>query len=447
VIVEIAPGRYARILTRGSRTALSSRRCPAPNPLGCRDPPRVTPRVRAALAFVAFFVAIGAQSPYLVLYYQSLGFDLAHIGQLVGLAAAIGLLASPAWGAVSDRFGGSPLVLLTATVVGALGAVSLVLVREPLAVAVAAIVLAIGIAGTGPILDARALEAVGPDRTKYGPLRAWGSVSYIASAFLTGAAIERWGLGVLFAVLAVALLSTGLIGLTLRPEARVHVGQPFRAAGRLFGRRGLGLFLVGAFLTWSGLSAVAGFYSIRLHELGAPATVVGLSAALGAAIEVPIMLRFPRIVARFGASRVLVAGAACFAGRALLASLSADPTVLVALSAAQGVGFACFMVGGVTYVSEHAPRNLAATAQGIFQGAGISLAQVTAAAVGGSVAGLVGVDRLFLLSAGLGTVATAVVAVAVWGRMGAEAVRDAPLDAGLVPEAAVDDRRGPHRTA
>ena len=365
-------------------------------------------------------MGVGAIVPYLPLYYRSLGFGLGEIGGILALGAFVGLVAAPMWGAASDRRRGSPVVLVATTVTALAGAAIIALAPDRLdrGVVIGGVaILGAGMAGFNPILDARALEAAGSDRAGYGPLRAWGSIAYIGSALGTGALIEARGLGALFVVLGVALAATAGIGLVLRPPATRHVYEsvvrPMRAASRLFGPSGLGLFLLGAFLTWLGMSAVLSFTPLRFEELGAGASIIGLGGAIAAAIEVPIMLRFPAIAARFGSERLLIAGAGFLAARSVIAALATTPEILLSASIFGGMGFALFYVGGVTYVSRRVPVELAATAQGIFQGAGNSLGQVTAALGGGVIAAEAGIDGLFSVGAGLGIAATAIIALAV----------------------------------
>jgi PPP family 3-phenylpropionic acid transporter len=147
--------------------------------------------------------------------------------------------------------------------------------------------------------------------------------------------------------------------------------------------------------------------------------IIGSSWAIGAAVEIPVMLRFPWLAARIGTERLVVAGVLVFAARALGAALTNDAGVLVALTAFNGIGFACFVVGGVTYVSRHAPARLAATAQSLFSGVSNNLGQMTAGVVGGRLADSVGIAGLFGASAALGVVAAVVVALAV--RLGLQA--------------------------
>lgn len=377
----------------------------------------ISPRVRSILAYVAVFAAVGSIVPYLPLYYRSLGIPLGELGGVLALGSGVGLVASPAWGSLSDRFRGSPGVLLTATATALLASAVLALAQDRSVVIVGAAILGAGMAGLSPILDARALETAGANRAGYGPLRAWGSLSYIGSALGTGFAIEQWGIGSMWVVLAVSLVATGLVGTTLKPSAaRVAMqtaAQPLRDAGRLFGPSGLGLFLVGAFLSWLGMSAVLSFTPLRFEELGAGATIVGIGGAIAAAIEVPIMLRFPSLTARFGSERLLIAATALIALRSLTAALATTPELLLSASVFGGIGFALFYVGGVTYVSQHVPSELAATAQGIFQGVGSSLSQVVAAAIGGSIAAAFHIDGMFLVATGLGVIGMFIVAVAV----------------------------------
>jgi PPP family 3-phenylpropionic acid transporter len=388
----------------------------------------ISPRVRAALAYVGAYAAIGSMLPYLPLYYRSLGLNLAEVGSILALGALVGLLASPSWGALSDRLRGSPGVLVAAVATALAGTAVLAASTAPLAVIAGAALLGAGIGGFIPIIDARALETVGADRARFGPLRAWGSFSYILAVLGSGVLVDRFGLRSLFASLTVTLLATAVVAVALRPvgDRPVRATSPLRDAGRLFGPRGLGVFLVGAFLTWLGMSAVLTYTPIRFSELGAGASIVGLGGAIAAGTEVPLMLRFPALAARWGSHRLLIAGSAFTAARALVATLATDPAVLLAASIFGGLGYAFFAIGGTTYVSEHVPRELAATAQGIFQGVGNSLAAVTAAAGGGAVAAFAGVVGLFAMSALVGIVAAAILWVAV--RRGAAQAPPTPVE-------------------
>lgn len=368
---------------------------------------------RTALAYIALYAAIGAHAPYLVVLYRSLGLDLVGIGTTVSVAALAGLSAAPAWGWLSDRNRGSARVFILAAITAGLGSLLLALAGPDLPVVLGASALSVGMAGMSPILDARALERSGADRVGYGPLRAWGSASYIVSSFATGVAIETVGIGALFVILAASIGVTAIVGGRLASLATQLHDEDEGGFRLLLGRRRFTSFLAAGFVTWTSLAAVMSFYPLRLGELGAGTSIVGLSAGIGALVEVPLMLRFPSLVARFGSARLLTVGAALFACRALLAATADQPLILVGASAVGGVGYALFLVGATTHISLLAPRRLAATAQGAFQGIGVGLGQVVASAAGGAIAQAVGLADLYLLCTGVAILAVLLVAVAV----------------------------------
>ena len=275
------------------------------------------------------------------------------------------------------------------------------------------LLLGLGTAGIFPILDARALESSGAERAGWGPLRAWGSAGWVVSSLLTGLAVERLGLGIVFVVAAAGFALTALLGIGLAPVARAMAERPLRAGLRLFRTRHLALFLVGMLFASASMSAGLDFLTPRYDELGAPAGLIGLSWALAAAVEVPVMLAFPALARRFGGARLLVAGALIIALRTGISGVANDPLVLVLASGLGGIGYALYTVGGVTFVANRVPPELAATGQGIFQGAALGLSGVLAAAVGGVVAGVLGIAGMFAAAGVIGLAAALVVAVAV----------------------------------
>ena len=383
----------------------------------------MAPIYRVSIGYVAYFAAVGAAWPYLPIYYRQLGLSLAAIGGLAALSAAVQLVASPAWGALADRYPRTRLTLPLAALVGVAGALILVAGRDLAQIATGVIVLAAGVSGVGPVLDARAIETLGPDRIRYGQVRALGSVSFVVVAWGVGLLIDARDVATLFLVYVPALLVTAVVSATLvrRPTTRA-VGI-LRGAVGLVRAPGMRLFLVGTFVVWTSLMAASAFFSIRMAALGAPAQTIGLLWAIGAAVEVPVMWFYPRLAIRFGSGRPLVTGALLFAVRTGIASLATDPTVLLATAPIEGMAFGLFFVGGVTFVAERAPAGLAATAQGLFTGVS-GLASIVGAAVGGLVAAALSIPGLFAICTVGGLIGALIVGVAA-GRAGGAIRSDA----------------------
>jgi len=355
----------------------------------------MTPRIAARLGYVALYAAVGASFPYFSVFYQERGLPLSTIGLLVALAAGAGLLAAPIWGALADRFAGTRGVLLAASLLAASGAVALALARGPVQMAIAVGLMSLAFAGIGPTLDARALETVEGNRDRWARMRALGSGAFIATVALTGALIERSGATSMFVVYVLALLAVAVVTLPLRGRTGGVRLPRLSGIGIVLRHPPLARFLLAALLVWSASMSINWYFSIHLLALGAPGELVGSAWAIGAVVEIPIMSTYPWLVARFGSERLIVAGAAAFALRALLLMVVTDPPLAAATMAIHGVGFALVLVGGVTYVARHAPPATAATAQGLLSATVFSVALMIGPSVGSWVAGAASVQAMF----------------------------------------------------
>lgn len=173
--------------------------------------------------------------------------------------------------------------------------------------------------------------------------------------------------------------------------------------------------------------AINAFFSIHLLSIGAPGELVGSAWALGAMVEVPIMWAHPALSARFGARRLLVAGAAAFALRALVLPLLTHPVAAALTMLVHGAGFGLMLVGGVTYVSRHAPPGTAATAQGLLTAVVYSLSMIVGPGLGGLAANAWGLPAMFGISAAVGVGAVALMYIAANERRDPSAISHLPL--------------------
>lgn len=362
-------------------------------------PSLTSQRAYARTAYVALFAAVGAMAPYLPVYFRSLGLGLETIGLLGALSASTGIVGAPLWGLLADRFPRSRLVLPAAAATAAGWAALLALSTDPLLIVPLAALLALSMAGVAPILDARALDAVADDRHKYGRLRVWGSASFIVSAMAVGWLIAATGVRGLFIVFIGSLLATALVGLGLRSVSQVPALPRLTGVAVVLRERLLWSFLLAALAAWSSAAAINGFLSIHLLELGAPEALVGIAWALGAVVELPLMIGFPWLARRFGLERLLLVGAVMLVMRALAVLLVHEPGLVTLTMLLHGAGFALLLVGGVTYVSRHAPAGAAATAQGVLAGVVFGLAMIVGQALGGTLAQQLGLTGMFSLAA------------------------------------------------
>jgi MFS transporter, PPP family, 3-phenylpropionic acid transporter len=386
-------------------------------------PPHPTSIVRPAIVYALLFGSVGAYFPYISLYLASRGLDLQLIGLLIGWFAFVGLFAAPAWGSIADGVGDVRGPVVVACTLATAFMVLLAFSMEPLTLALALGLVASVTAGLAPMVDSRAVRLVGR-RERYGQARAFGSAAFVAAAFLGSIAVDRFGPVGMFLVNAPLLLAAGigswfLLGplapagaATGRGEIARRGPPPLATAARaavvgltpstilgVLTRPRLGPLFVALLVIWSSNASLLGFLSVRVAELGGDATLVAATWSIGAIVEVPLMLAFPRLAGRIGAERLIVFGALAFGLRALASAAAVEPWQIVVASALGGIGFAFVYVGTVTWVAGNVPRSTQATAQGIFSGTTSNVGSIVGSIVGGAIGAAFSLPALFAVAA------------------------------------------------
>ena len=374
--------------------------------------------LRPAIVYAILFGAQGAYLPYISIYLASTGLDLGTVGALIALFAAVSVVAAPWWGALADSSGDIRGPVVVAGLLSGVAVLALALAVGPVLIALATIFLAAAWAGVIPMIDSRAVRMVG-HRDRFGQARASGSGAFVVVAFATSAVVATAGPDGMFLVYGPLVVLTGLSAwLLLRLPARPATDRDDRDRARSGSGRGrsgispatilgvlrtprLGIFFIASIAVWTSHSALLGFISLRIIELGGSSTLVAVTWSLGAAIEVPLMYAFPALARRFGVERLLVVGAFAFAGRAVVGAFVADPGLIALSSPFGGVGFAFFYVGTVSWVSSSVGRGVQATAQGVFTGTAQSIGAICGSIIGGAIGAQFGLPLLFGLS-GLG---------------------------------------------
>lgn len=386
---------------------------------------------RASISYAVVSIAVAAYSPFLQPYYQALGISLGAIGELVAFTSVVALFSAPTWGAIHDRLPTARFLLPVAGVIAALGALGLATVGASLLLITSAAAFAIGMSGLSPMMDVRVLNLVGADRSRYARVRVWGSISFIICTPIIGYAIGQ-NYRNLFFVLIPSVLLGGLAAMLLPGRGGgTRAASLRRAPGRVLGHLPISLFLVGALVGWTAIYAQSTFFSIYLRQVGASNDQIGWAWSVQAALEIPSMILFPQLARRFGTERLMVLGMAIVTVRLIANAVFVTPSLLIAFSLLQGAGYSLLSIGGIAFVSRHAPRGTAATAQGILNGVTLSLSIIIGSGLGGPLAGWLSIRGLFALSAGLGVAAIVLVALAV--------LPGAERPAAGAPEALADD--------
>lgn len=332
------------------------------------------------------FASFASYGPYLVLFYQSLGFSGAQIGTLTGLTPLIVLVAAPLWTGLADSRRLHRQVM-TLTLLGS--AVVLALLPSlgtflPLLLII--VLIQVFYAPLSSLADSATLHMLGTRRELYGRVRLGGTLGFGAAAAGTGWLVQELGLQTTF-------WAAGLLVLLALLFSQKFVHAPHQPGEALSARRSLGsllasprwlLFLLAAFAGGMGTSATNTFLFPFLDELHAPESLMGLILTVGTLSEIPVLFFGNRLVKRFTPYRLFMLGVSFMGARFLLFALAQTPAWILLLQCFSGLTFVAMWIGGVTYAQENAPPGFAASAQGMFSGMVFGIG----AAAGGFTGGL-----------------------------------------------------------
>ncbi len=359
-----------------------------------------------ALTFT-YFAAIGLFNPYAPLWFQSLGLSTLVIGGIVSLQSWTRVLAPYAWSWVGDH-GGQRVRLIRIAAAGALAsALGLLGVTAAVPVAVVTVLLFVANSGVVPLYEALLARAVqapdgGIDARRYGRVRVWGSVGFLAAVTSFGALLDRFGIAVFpaFVALMNALLLAAALRLPSTHEELAH-DAPAPPVLPLLRRPGVAWFFASIFFTVLAHTSLYAFFSLYLVSLGYGKTAVGALWAVSVAVEIVFFWTQGRWFGWFAAVRWLQVVAAVTALRfALTAGGGAWAPVLVLAQALHAVTFAAHHAACIALVHRLFPGRLRGRGQALYTTLGYGLSGVLGGVGGGWVIDRLGFAAVFWAAAG-----------------------------------------------
>ena len=290
------------------------------------------PYWRLAGAYFFYFAYLGAFAPYFSLYLSAAGIGAAGIGVIMALPQLVRIFAPHVWGWLADRSGRRLRVARIGTVVGTAIYCGLFAAHGFEALVVVVLLMSFFLSAALPLLEVTTLTHLGEHTVRYGRVRVWGSVGFIAAVVAIGYALDLLPVGVLlwimFAILGGLVASLLLVPETARAE---HADDQAPIAHIL--RRPPVIALIAA----CALMSVAHgpyytFYSIYLVGHGYTKGAVGWLWALGVICEIAIFFWMPHLFRAFTLRAVLIASFALAAVRFAIIAAFADSLVMLLIA-------------------------------------------------------------------------------------------------------------------
>ena len=259
-------------------------------------------------------------------------------------------------------------------------------------------------AGALPLVEALTLGSLGARTERYGPIRLWGSVGFIAGVLATGAWLDAHPPQSLLGV--IVLLAALTLGVSfLVPAGRVAVtGGPGDARLLAVLRRPEVLaFFAACFCMNVAHGALYAFYSIYLDAEGYSKTAIGVLWTLGVLAEIALFLALPRVLRRYSLRAVLAASCALAALRFALIGWGVQSALLLALAQLlHAATFGAYHASSVAIVHRLFTGALAARGQTLHSSVSYGLGGSAGTLLAGWSWGALGPELSFTLSAAAG---------------------------------------------
>jgi MFS family permease len=349
---------------------------------------------------VVYFAGFAFFLPFIVLYYQQLGFSGAQISLLAGLPPLVTMFFSPFWTSLADSTRRHRLIMS----VGLIAAVA-VMVLFPFLETFALVMLAIlafnvFAAPLTSFADSATMTMLADEKEMYGRVRVGGTIGWGVAALIAGALIKAYGLNVAFRGSALMML-LGLIvsqGLSFGAHDETSPQGPKSGGVReLLSNRHWILFLALAFLGGIGFSSAAAYFSPYLKELGGDELHVGIALLVGTFTELLVFIFGDRLLKSTRSYRLLVLGLVVTGLRALLFAAAGRPILAILVQGLNGFTFPVMWLAGVSYADENAPPGLKSTAQGLFAAMTYGFGAAVGGLMGGFLLQSIGGRALFLV--------------------------------------------------
>ena len=321
---------------------------------------------RYSLFYFWYYAGLGAFSPYIGRFVDSLG----HSGYVLGVMLAIWygsrVLGPPAWSALLARSERPGALLVLGTILTLLACAGFTTFHGVLGLCVVMALFGLVVNPILPQFEAMTLHALGERRDEYGRIRVWGSIGFLLVASSYGWLLDRVGAHN-FPWLVLPLYFAAVLAALAHRKARPPRDErPHAPVLELLRRPGIARFLVVALLMQLGFGAFYVFYTLHLQAAGHDGLAVGLLWGTGVVAEIAMFWWMPRLFARFGAGALMSFCLAVTVLRWVLTALfPAELALMFAVQLLHAFSFAVFHACCMRQMSESFSGREAATGQGL----------------------------------------------------------------------------------
>ena len=372
--------------------------------------------LRLSVFYFAYFAHLGAFVAYFSLWLQARWYSPAEIAAVLAVPAVLRIFAPALWGWLADGItarlrGGQPVFVALLAALAAASFAMLTQAADLRAVFAWIALTALFTSGILPLVDAMALAALSGRPGRYGPVRLWGSIGFIASVMAAGAWLDRAPVSVLLPLVAALMFCAALSALGLPRARSVPPHADPRGALQVLREPRVAMFFAACFCMTVAHGALYAFYSIHLVEHGYSTTAVGALWTLGVVAEIVVFVALPVLFRRFSLRAILIASFAAATARFVTIGWGIDSIALLAFAQLlHGLTFGAYHAAAIASVQRMFGLALAVRGQALYASLSYGAGGVAGTLLSGWSWGAFGPEITFAISSAFGLAGALLVA-------------------------------------
>lgn len=315
----------------------------------------------------------GFYTPFFGAWLAWRGLSAPEIGVLVATGLLLRVLVSPMAGIVADALNDRRSIMLALALASAIfyGAMPFASLAFLILLAVPGNVFSGSIF---PLLDSVVLRNAERDGFDYGRVRMWASIFFMAGTVLSGYLVWLWGIVILPYAFAIIMAASAAAIFALKSRGirnpAITLGTRFRMTlaetRELLRSKIFLLFAITAGLSQGSHAVYYSYGGLHWRELGYSDWVIGAVWPIGVLVEIVFMSMSLKLFRMFGATKLLMLGAASCLLRWFIMGFDPPFALLLFAQLLHGTTFAVGHLGAMYFLLSAVPPRLAATAQSLY---------------------------------------------------------------------------------
>src|SRR5215510_9887237 len=277
---------------------------------------------------VLYFAGFAAIGPFIVLYYQQLGFSGAQISLLAGLPPLLTIFFSPFWTNLADSTHRHKLIISLGMAVIVAVSVSFPFLHTFAMVMVVVLLFNVFVAPLSSFADSATISMLGEEKNLYGRIRLGGTIGWGLAAPIVGALMKRYGLNMAFWSCALVMALALLVSQGFSFNQSTETKSQGNIRDLLVSRRWI-IFLALAFFGGIAFASTAAYFAPYMKELGGNELHVGIALAIATLTELPVFFFGDRLLKRFKSYGLLIFALIITGIRALLFAAASAPVFAI----------------------------------------------------------------------------------------------------------------------